>query len=226
MKLIDIFLQPNHVFASLRSRPQPLLPIAFLILASTSGTALYFDRVDLDWFMEQSILQSDPDISDEQLARIRESAGPGVAVRWAAPLASAFGLGVVFSLLAVYYWIAAKFTSVGLSYKESLALVGWSSMPTLINSILILIGVLGMTPQTPIESLSLTTVDPLLLQLPAGHPWKPLAGSLTFLAVWTTYLGALGWRELSASRTWGTPILIAALPSILVFGVMALRALF
>ncbi len=225
-RLIDIFLQPANVFSDLRARPQALLPIVLLIVASTLGTALYFERVDLDWFIEQSILKSNPEISDAELLRIRESAGSGSAVRWAAPLSSVFGLSVVFLLLALYYWVAGKFTAVTLTYKESLALVGWSSMPTLLNSVLILIGVLGMPPQTSLESLSLTTIDPLIVQLPADHPWKTLASSFTFLAIWTTYLGALGWRILSSSSNWRSPILVAALPSVLIFGVMALRAIF
>lgn len=225
MKLIDIFVQPSLVFAHLRERPQPALPILLLVLASTLGTGLYFQKVDLGWFLEQSILQSNPEISDAELARIRDSAGTGATIRWAAPLSSAIGIGAVFLILGLYYWLAGKLCAVTLSFKESLALSGWSSMPTLINSLLILVGTLTMESQTPIESLSLTTLDPLLVQLPADHPWKTLASSFTFLVVWTTFLAAVGWRELAGARTWRTPVIVAVLPSALIYGGMAIAAL-
>lgn len=225
MKLIDIFLQPSAVFASLRERPQPALPILLLVFASTLGTALYFHKVDLGWFLEQSILQSNPEISDAELARIRDSAGTGATIRWAAPVSSAIGIGAISLILGLYYWLAAKLSAVSLSFKESLALSGWSSMPTLINSLLILLGTLTMDSQTPLESLSLTTVDPLLVQLPSDHPWKTLASSFTFLAFWTTFLTALGWKQLAGSGSWRTPVIVAVLPSGLIYGGMAVSAL-
>lgn len=223
--LIDIFLQPKAVFATLRERPQTILPILLLTVVSTLGTTLYFQQVDLNWFVEQSILQSNPEISDAELARIRDAAGASETIRWAAPLSSIIGLGAVFLILGLYYWLVAKVAAVSLTYKESLALAGWSSMPTLINSLLILMGAIGMDPQTPLESLSLTTLDPLLMQLPAEHPWKTFASAFTFLVFWTTFLAALGWRELARSSSWRGPIAVATLPSALIFGGMAVSAL-
>lgn len=222
--LLDIFLQPQAVFAGLRAHPQPGLPFAVLLIASVLGTTLYFQKVDLGWFIEQSVLQSNADISDAELARIRDGSGVSVA-RWAAPLSSAIGLTVVLIIYGLYFWIAAKLSAVLLSFKEALALCAWSSMPTLINSVLILIGVLGMHPQTPLESLSLTTLDPLIVQLPLDHPWKTWASSFTLLIFWTTYLGALGWRELAGSSSWRGPLIVAILPSAAIFGGMAIAAL-
>jgi len=223
-KLIDIFLQPRVVFGDLRAHPQPALPILILIVASTLGTTLYFQKVDLGWFMEQSILQSNPDISDAELARVRDNGGASEAIRWAAPLSSVIGLGAVFLILGLYYWLVGKVTAVALSFKESLALAGWSSMPTLLNSLLILIGTMNMESQTPLESLSLTTLDPLLIQLPLDHPWKTFATAFTFLVFWTTFLAALGWRELAGSARWTGAVTVAALPSVLIFGGMAVAA--
>lgn len=224
-KLIDIFLQPSAVFANLRERPQPSVPILVLLVASTLGTTLYFQQVDLGWFMEQSILQSNPEISDAELARLRDNGAASEAIRWAAPLSSIIGLGAVFLILGFYFWLVGKLTAVALTFKESLALASWSSMPTLINSLLIVVGTLGMDSQTPLESLSLTTLDPLWIQLPIDHPWKTFASSFTFLVFWTTFLGAIGWRELAGTPRWPGAITIAALPSVLIFGGMAISAL-
>ena len=42
-----------------------------------------------------------------------------------------------------------------------------------------------MTPRTPLESLTLLNVDPLLLQLPMDDRWSSLAKGFSLLTPWT-----------------------------------------
>lgn len=223
--LIDIFLQPTPVLQRLQEKPTWLLPLVLLCITSMVGTFLYFSAVDADWFLERSVLQSNPDISEAQLKAIRDSNSDGGFLRWSATLGAAVGLLVVLLAYGGYFWFAGKLTALTLSYKQGLALATWSSMPTLINSILIIIGTIGMDPQTPLESLSITTLDPLLIQLDADSPWKSLATSLTFLAIWTVWLGAIGWKSWTRAERWSTPLIVAAAPSVGIFGFMVIKAL-
>ena len=223
--IIDIFLQPTPVLQRLQEKPTWLLPLALLSLASMVGTFLYFSAVDATWFLERSILQSNPDISEAQLKAIRDSNSDGGFLRWSATLGAAVGLLIVLLAYGGYFWLAGKLTAPTMSYRQGLALATWSSMPTLINSILIIIGTVGMDPQTPLESLSITTLDPLLMQLDADSPWKSLATSFTFLAFWTIWLGASGWKSWMRAERWSTPLVVAAAPSVGIFGFMVIKAL-
>ena len=222
---IYIFLQPTPVLQRLQEKPTWLLPMALLCLTSMVGTFLYFSAVDAAWFLERSILQSNPDISEAQLKVIRDSNSDGGFLRWSATLGAAVGLLIVLLAYGGYFWLAGKLTALTMSYRQGLALATWSSMPTLINSILIIIGTIGMDPQTPLESLSITTLDPLLIQLDADSPWKSLATSFTFLAFWTVSLGAIGGKSWTRAERWSTPLVVAAAPSGGIFGFMVIKAL-
>ena len=86
-----------------------------------------------------------------------------------------------------------------------------------------LVGVLTMTPQTPLESLMLAHVDPLLVELPLDHEWSGLAKGFSLLTFWTWFLLALGWRTWTRAG-WVQAAIVAILPSAVVFGIMALFA--
>ena len=94
----------------------------------------------------------------------------------------------------------------------------------LLGTIVALVGVFMMSPQTSMESLMLTNLDPLLIQLPVDSPWKKLASSFSLLSFWSIFLAALGWKTWGKT-SWAEAITVAIIPSVLIFGAMALWAL-
>jgi hypothetical protein len=52
-----------------------------------------------------------------------------------------------------------------------------------------------------------------------------LAGTFSFLTLWTIGLAALGWKLWSRSGSWTTPLLVAALPQALIVGYQVVTAL-
>ena len=130
----------------------------------------------------------------------------------------------ILGLRSLYFLLAGKVTGLAVAFKQGLALAGWSSMPGILASLLGIYGTLSMTPQTFIDALSYTTLDPMLVQLAVDSPWKGLAGSFSFLFLWSIGLAALGWKLWSRGG-WGAAISIAALPYALVFGFQAVKAL-
>jgi hypothetical protein len=65
----------------------------------------------------------------------------------------------------------------------------------------------------------------MLLRLPPDSPWKRFATSFSFLALWTVFLAALGWKIWSRAAGWGAALVVAALPSVLIYGAMIVPAL-
>ena len=223
-ELIDSFLQPSSVLAAQRDRPAWVLPASVLVVLTVLTTYLYFDKVDMGWFLEQSMLQSGREVSERELNALRAAPGGGF-IKWSGSISA--GLGIMFMLLvsAVYLLLAGKVTGVAVSFKQGFSLATWSAMPLALSSLVMLSGVLGMEPQTRIDMLAWTSVHPLLVRLEPDSPWFSLATSFNLLAIWGVFLTALGWKLWSSAKSWRGPMIVAVLPSILVYGAMALRAL-
>jgi hypothetical protein len=130
------------------------------------------------------------------------------------------GVAVMMALTALYVWIAAKVTGRVLTFKHGLSLSSWSSMPLLLGLLVAIVGALTMSPQTSFESLMLTNVDPLLVDLPNDHRWNRVAQSFNLLSFWSLFLFALGWKLWTRS-SWLQAAVVALIPTVVVFGIMA-----
>lgn len=222
--LIDIFLQPGPVLARRYERPDGWLPLLVVSIAGALFTYLYFSGVDSAWFMRESIERSGSEMSAAELDAIARS-GENPAFLWTSTLGSLFGMAVYLAVWAVYFLLAGKLSGLAVSFKQGLALSAWSSMPTLLGTLLGIYGTVGMSPQTFIGDLSLTSLDPMLVQLPNDSPWKTFATSFSFLDLWVIGLAALGWKLWSRDARWTRPLVVAALPFVLIHGYQVIKAL-
>lgn len=225
--LINIFLEPAKVFADLREKPTFWVPMLLLAVLTAVSTLLYFLNVDPAWFAEyqsaQMLLQN-PEMTSAELAQM-QSIMPGArAMGWFAAAGALLVIVVVFLVYGVYYLLAGKITGQPVGFRHGLALVSWSSMPMVLGSLVVIGAVLTSSPQTPLESMQLTNIDPLLVQLPVDHDWAMLARSFSLLNFWVWFLAALGWKTWFRTG-WGQALVVALLPSIVIYGVMALFAI-
>ncbi|WP_374601567.1 YIP1 family protein [Arenimonas sp.] len=225
--LINIFLEPAKVFADLREKPTFWTPLLLLAGLTAVSTLLYFLTVDPAWFAEHQtaqMLSQRPEMSSEEIAQAQAFMPGARTTAWiAAPSAMIF-MVIVFLVYGLYYLLAGKVTGHAVSFRHGMALVSWASMPMLLGTLVVIGGILTSSPQTPFESLQLTNVDPLLVQLPMDHDWSMLAKSFSLLNFWVWFLAALGWKTWFRTG-WGQALFVALLPSILIYGVMALFAI-
>jgi hypothetical protein len=105
-----------------------------------------------------------------------------------------------------------------------MSLCSWSNMPAILGLVVALVGVATMQPHTTLESLLLTNVDPLLVQLGPDNPWHGLARGFSLLNFWTWFLMALGWRTFNRAG-WLQSVVVAVLPGLVIYGGMAAFAL-
>ena len=217
--LINIFLEPAKVFADLREKPTFWVPMLLLAGLTAVSTLLYFLNVDPAWFAEyqsaQMLLQN-PEMTSAELAQM-QSIMPGArAMGWFAAVGALLVIVVVFLVYGVYYLLAGKITGQPVGFRHGLALVSWSSMPMVLGSLVVIGAVL--------PSSQLTNIDPLLVQLPMDHDWSLLARSFSLLNFWVWFLAALGWKTWFRTG-WGQALVVVLLPSIVIYGVMALFAI-
>lgn len=219
-QLVDIFLQPGAVFAQQRERPTFAAPWLVVAALTVAFTLAYHLRVDPVWFSEAMAAAAAPDMSAAELEKMKAAMPDARTLGWIGSVMALIAVALTTALVALYVFIAGKATGHGLGYRHGLSLSAWSSMPVALGLVVALVGALTMSPQTPIESLMLTNVDPLIVELPADHRWNKLAQAFNLLTFWTVFLMALGWRVWTRS-SWLQAIVVALIPTVLVYGVIA-----
>lgn len=223
-QLVDIFLQPGKAFEALREQPRFALPLLLLAVASAILPLWYFMTVDPDWYMQHMLLEAGREMSAAEVEQAR-SVMPGTqAMAWIGAISSIVMIVVVSCLYALYLMLAGKVTGAGVNFRRGMSLVCWSNMPALLGIVVALVGVAMMEPNTGLEALMLTNVDPLLVQLPAESPWRGLARGFSLLNLWSWFLLALGWRTFTGAG-WMQSAVVALLPGVVIYGGMALFAL-
>jgi hypothetical protein len=222
--LIDIFLQPGPVLLRQYEKPNGWLPVILLSVVGTVFVYLYFSKVDPEFFLRTTLEREGEELTKQQADAMAAAGGSSAMMLWPSTIGAALGSVLMMCALALYFLLAGKVTGLAVGFKQGLALAGWSSMPGILASLLGIYGTLSMTPQTFIDALSYTTFDPMLVQLAPDSPWKSLAGSFSFLTLWSIGLAALGWKLWSRGG-WGAAISIAALPYALIYGFQVIQAL-
>lgn len=222
--LMDIYLQPSKVFAELKTKPTFLLPLLLTAVVTATMILLYSINVDPDWFVDHTVAAGGSEMSASELAQAKEMMPGARTMGYFGVVGALLGTAVMAALYALYFMLAGKITGATTSFKHGLSLTGWAGMPLLLGTVVALIGVFTMAPQTAMETLMLTNVDPLLVQLPTDNRWSTLAKNFSLLNLWAVFLTALGWRVWGRT-SWTQAAVVAVLPSVVIYGAMALWAL-
>lgn len=222
--LINIFLEPGKVFAELKEKPTFLVPALLVGVLTAVSAMLYFFNVDADWFANQQLQAMSGDMSKAELEQVAKMMPGARTMAWFTAPMVLLTITITYAIFAFYYWLAGKVTGQVLRYRQGLALVAWSSMPMLVGAVIALIAVYISSPQSTFESMQMLNIDPLLVQLPMDHDWSRLAKSFSLLNFWVWFLAALGWKTWFRTG-WGQALAVVLLPSILIYGGMALFAL-
>ena len=223
--LINIFLEPAKVFAELKEKPSFWLPLLLVALLGAVSTTAYFLTVDPEWFADNQVaqLQAQGDMSAAEIEQAKQfMPGARASAYFGGPMVLLF-VGIVFAVMALYYLLAGKVTGNDVGYRRGLSLAAWSSMPMVLGNLVVLGAIFTSSNQVSFESLQLLNVDPLFVQLPLDHDWLMLARSFSLLNFWVWFLAALGWKTWFRTG-WGQAVTVAVLPSLVIYGVMALFA--
>lgn len=223
--LINIFLEPAKAFADLKEKPSFWLPLLLVAVLGAVSTTAYFLTVDPDWFADNQVaqMQAQRDMSAAEVEQAKQfMPGARASAYFGGPMVLLF-VGIVFSVMALYYLLAGKVTGNQVGFRRGLSLAAWSSMPMVLGNLVVLGAIFTSSNQVSFESLQLLNVDPLFVQLPLDHDWLMLARSFSLLNFWVWFLAALGWKTWFRTG-WGQAITVAVLPSLVIYGVMALFA--
>lgn len=222
--LIDIFVEPGKTFAELKEKPTFLLPLALMVILSAVMVLMYFHKVDGGWFSDHQLAMSGNQMSASEIAQAKQVMPSAPVMGYLGAIFGSIVIVLITMVMALYYMLAGKITGNSLSFKHGISLASWSSVPLLLAMIVAIVGIVMMKPQTGLESLMLTHVDPLLVQLPTESAWSGVAKNFDLLSLWAITLVAIGWRTWGKT-SWAQAFIVAAIPTVLIVGSMAAYAL-
>jgi hypothetical protein len=219
--IIDIYLQPSKVFAAQGERPTFLVPLLFLVALTALLTVTYFWRVDPAWYADLMMESSGGELSASEREQMRQMMPGTHVIGSIATVTGILALIVVTVLTGVYAMVVGKFVTRPLTFRHGMSLATWSSMPAALGLMVAMVGALTMSGDTSLESLMLTNVDPLVVELPKDHQWNGFAQSFSILSFWSVFLFALGWKVWTRS-SWLQAALVSVVPTALIAGSMGL----
>ncbi len=224
MNLVNIFLDPGKVFASQKDKPLPWMPMLLMVIATAALFLTYFQRVDADWLNGQMLAQLGQEMTATELEQVKATMPGAKTLGYISAVSAAIMIPVVLLIMAVYYLLAAKVLGRNLGFMHGWALGAWGGFPAVLGMLVGLVGALTMAPQTAQESLMLTHIDPLFVQLPRDHALSGFAKGFDLLVIWSIGLTAFGWRTMTGAR-WAESIAVAIMPSVVIYGVWLVIAL-
>jgi hypothetical protein len=218
--LIDTFLAPAQAFAALRERPAWAWAALLLVaLATVGSTYTLFGGMTPEWIVEQQ-MAAQPDMPADQEAAMRAQ------MQQIAPMTAHFAAGgsvvalPIFALLfALVYFAGERLLSRERnSFGRWFAASCFSMLPMVLSALgLIALVLVRGGGNLPMDLGNYASLNALFLGIPAGEDGHTLASSINLFSFWSLFLVAVAARVWSGLG-WGKALLLAALPSLLIYG--------
>jgi hypothetical protein len=204
--LTAIFFEPSRVFESLRERPRFLVAGLVLILLTAVVTSVLYLRVDMGQFIRDKMERSpgsaqQTEAQKEMRAKIGKTLGM-VAVPLSVPIVVAAGAGL--------YLLGVMAFAGSLSYRRSVSLWVYSSLPPAVLGSLIAVIVLLLKSPDTIDPEHMLITNPGAFMGEGSSPaLVALLTQFDLLKFYGLFLAALGLRKmakLSSGSAWGIVI--------------------
>jgi hypothetical protein len=213
--LTGIFFEPSRTFESLRARPRFLVAGIILLVLSIIVTAVLFMRVDMGQYIRERIERSPnaaqvPEAQKEMQVKYGKIAAM-VLVPAFTPITIAAGAAV--------YLLGVMAMGGAISYRKSLSVWVYSSLPPSVLGALILILVLFLKSADSIDPEHMVVTNPGALF--GEESSKVLVAALSqfdLLRFYGMFLAALGLRKvakISSGQAWGIVIAFWAILALL-----------
>lgn len=220
--LTGIFFEPSRTFEALRARPRFLVAGLILLVLAIIVTVLLYTRVDMGQYMRERMERSPQaaQLSEEQKdrqVRIGKSFG-AVAIPLSVPIILAGG--------AALYLLGVLAFGGSITYKKSLAVWAYSSIPPSVLGAVIAILVLFLKSADSIDPEHMVATNPaVLLGEDASKILVAFLSQFDLLRFYGIFLAALGLRKvgkLSSAQAWGVVITLWLIGALLRIGSAAL----
>lgn len=217
--LLDTYLAPSQAFAALRERPSWAWAALLLVaLATVASTYTLFSGMTPEWIVEQQ-MASQPDMPADQEAAMRaqmQQFAPRIA-HFAAG-GSVIALPIFALLFGLVYFAGERMLSRERnSFGRWFAASCFSMLPMVLSAFgLIALVLVRGGGNLPMDLGNYASLNALAFGIPSDGKGYTLASSVNLFSFWSLFLVAVAARVWSGLG-WGKAILLAALPSLLIY---------
>jgi membrane protein, antimicrobial resistance system len=200
--LSGIFFEPGRTFDALRKRPRFLIAGLIIMLLTAAVTVVLYQRIDMGQFIKDKMERSSR--SANQTEEQKEMAAKiGKIIGYVSPLFVPIGI----ALGAALYLLGVMAFGGSISYKKSLAVWTYSSLPPAILGTIIVVLVLFLKTAETIDPEHLLVTNPGAFMSPESSPvLVAVLSKFDLLAFYGLFLAAVGLRKvakISSGSAWG-----------------------
>ena len=220
--LTGIFFEPSRTFEALRARPRFLVAGIILLVLACLVTVLLYTRVDMGQYIRDRIEKSPQaaQLSDAQ-KDMQVKMGKNLGM-----LAIPVSVPIILAGGAALYLLGVLAFGGSISYKKSLAVWAYSSIPPSVLGALIAILVLFLKSADSIDPEHMVATNPaVLLGEDASKILVAVLSQFDLLRFYGIFLAALGLRKVaktSSTQAWGVVIALWAIGALLRIGSAAI----
>jgi hypothetical protein len=222
---VDLFTAPNQAFAAIKERPRVWLPLLALIVSYAAVSFVFMTSVDLEYFFDQQLQQSNPDLTDlqrEEMLRVQTSMSP-VALGAIGAVTAPIGLAIALFISALYLTGVGFLTHDGIRLKQWFAFSAWCFLPIVLGLVATIINLLV----SDARFMSQEEINPLAFGNLLGVDREGLTGlqrgllSVDLTALWSLILCVLGYQAWTKRSTaLAVAVILGPLALIIVLGVL------
>ena len=213
----SIFFEPGRTFEALRSRPRFLIAGLILVVLTCAVTALLFVRKDMTGYVREKMEQSQ---SNQNATPEQKEFGVKIGTAIAA---AGFPISVPFWIAAgaALYLLGVMAFGGTISYKQSLSVWVYSSLPPAILGTIVAILVLFLKSADQIDPEHLLITNPgAFMGADSSKVLTAILSQFDLLRFYGLFLAAIGLKKvakMSSGAAWGVVILLFLIRAI--FGV-------
>lgn len=220
--LTGVFFEPGRVFEALRARPRFLIAGIVLLVLTCGVTAVLFQRVNMSAYIREKMEQSprNANATPEQKE---------MGVKFGTIIAAlAFPVSVPFWIAAgaALYLLGVMAFGGSITYKESLAVWVYSSLPPAVLGTVVAVLVLLLKAADTIDPEHLLVTNPgAFMGADSSKVLTALFSQFDLLRFYGLFLAAVGLKKvakLSSGSAWGVVIGLYAIRAVLAIAFAAI----
>ena len=221
--LVDIVASPSKALDKIKNHTAWLWwPLLITVLFASGLFIYYYNWVDFQWLVEETIRQIPVEDRAESEDAIRAFMQPGSSM-WTTVIAVVLMSFIIFTIQATYLHLANKvITGTEIGFGSWFSFTVWTSFVSVFGTLAGFVAILmADSNQMSTQGLAVLSMNSLLVHANPGDPWFTWASSLTLINFWTLFLMSIGiarWTGVDMMKS----TIIAVLPWAVIFGVWAL----
>ena len=205
-RLIGVFVAPGETFRSIAERPTWLPPLLVLVLLAAAVGIVLQLRTDPEEMVRGQFEMMKFDVPQEQIDKaIEQAENQSTAAKAGIVAIGAVGQAVLFSVVAVIFWIGFKLFGSEMDYLRSLATTLHGYLPLavgmLINLPLMLFTRETLTFEDAMNGGVLVSSLKALAPDDASTLTEALLGSFDLFTIWTLVLLTIGYKQVAKVST-------------------------